>query len=264
MKIIVSDLDGTLLDTRTYSYEAARPALEALKRRGTPLVFCTSKTRAEVEFWRRRLGNQDPFIVENGGAVYIPQGYFPFALHNARERDGYSVIELGARYDELVETLQAASREAGCRVLGFHAMSPVELSLRSLLPLTQAMLAKQREYDEPFEILDSGSYRLLEAIERRGKRWTRGDRFYHIMGNNDKAEAVRQLGALYRRAFGKVVTVGVGDGWNDVQFLKAADLAVVVRSRFDVVVKKAVPHGVVTQFPGPHGWNEAVLQVIAA
>jgi mannosyl-3-phosphoglycerate phosphatase len=264
MKIIFSDLDGTLLDARTYSYEAARPALEALKQRQTPLVLCTSKTRAEVELWRDRLGNQDPFIVENGGAIYIPQGYFPFALHKARERDGYSVIELGARYNELVETLQAASREAGCRVLGFHDMSVAEISLRSLLPVHQAVLAKQREYDEPFEILDSGSYRLLEAIERRGKHWTRGDRFYHIMGNNDKAEAVRRLGALYRKAFGDVVTVGVGDGWNDVKFLNAADIAIVVRSRFDAVVKKAVPHGLVTQFPGPHGWNEAVLQMIVA
>jgi len=264
MKIIFSDLDGTLLDTRTYSYEAAQPALEALRQHKTPLVFCTSKTRGEVEFWRSRLGNHDPFIVENGGAIYIPRGYFPFPLHNAHERDGYSVIELGARYDELVETLQAASREAGCRVLGFHAMSPVEISLRSLLPVHQAVLAKQREYDEPFKILDAGSYRLLEAIERRGKRWTRGDRFYHIMGNNDKVEAVRQLGALYRKAFGELVTVGVGDGWNDVKFLNAADIAIVVRSRFEDVIKKAVPHGLVTQFPGPHGWNEAVLQMMAA
>jgi mannosyl-3-phosphoglycerate phosphatase len=264
MKIIFSDLDGTLLDPRTYSWDAAQPALTVVRQRGIPLVFCTSKTRAEVEFWRSRLGNNDPFIVENGGAICVPQGYFPFPLRPAREREGYQVIELGTGYDELVRTLQAAAREAGCQVLGFHDMSVAEISQRSHLPIEQAALAKQREYDEPFEILGSGTYRLLEAIEERGRRWTRGDRFYHIMGNNDKAEAVRRLTALYRKAFGDVVVVGVGDGWNDVRFLKAADIPILVRSQFAAVLKRAVPRGLVTQAPGPHGWNEGVLQTLAA
>lgn len=262
--IIVSDLDGTLLDSRTYSFEAARPALEALRRAGVPLVLCTSKTRAEVEFWRDRLGDADPFIVENGGAVYIPQGYFPFCVAHALGRDAYEVIELGTPYEELVRALQDAAREAGCQVLGFHDMSVAEVCLRSRLPVLQAELAKYREYDEPFEILGHGSYRLLEAIERRGKRWTRGDRFYHILGNNSKGEALRRLTSLYRRAFGEVRVVALGDGWNDADFLKAADLPVLVRSPYAVALKRAVPRAVVTRSPGPHGWNEAVLEAVAA
>lgn len=262
--IIVSDLDGTLLDNRTYSFEAARPALETLRRAGIPLVLCTSKTRAEVEFWRDRLGNADPFIVENGGAVYIPQGYFPFRVPRAVSRDAYEVIELGSPYEELLATLEAAAREAGCRVLGFHHMRVAEVCLRSRLPVLQAELAKHREYDEPFEILSDGAYRLLEAIERRGKRWTRGDRFYHILGNNSKAEAVSRLTALYRRTFEQVKVVALGDGWNDVDFLKAADLPVLVRSPYAVALKRAVPRAVVTRSPGPHGWNEAVLEAVAA
>ena len=94
-------------------------------------------------------------------------------------------------------TLKVAAREAGCQVLGFHDMSVAEVCLRSRLPVLQAELAKYREYDEPFEILGHGSYRLLEAIERRGKRWTRGDRFYHVLGHIGKAEPARRLIALY-------------------------------------------------------------------
>ena len=78
MTIVFTDLDGTLLDDANYSWEAARPALEELKRRGIPCVLVTSKTRAEVEFWRNRLGNTDPFVVENGAAVFIPKDIFPF------------------------------------------------------------------------------------------------------------------------------------------------------------------------------------------
>lgn len=263
-KIIVSDLDGTLLDSRTYSFEAARPALEVLKKEGLPLVLCTSKTRAEVEFWREKLGNSDPFIVENGGAVYIPRDYFPFRAPASVSRDQYDVIELGVPYQELVAVLKAAARESGCQVLSFHEMSVAEVCLRSHLPVEQAVLAKQREYDEPFEIRGQGSYRLLEAIERYGKRWTRGDRFYHILGNNSKAEALARLMVLFRKAFGEVHVVALGDGWNDVDFLKAADIPVLVRSAYATVLKRAVPRGQVTRAPGPHGWNEAVLEVVAA
>src|SRR5512140_1450875 len=78
MIVVITDLDGTLLDADTYAWEMARPALQQLKSRGIPLVLATSKTRAESEFWRSLLEIGDPFIVENGGAAFIPKDYFPF------------------------------------------------------------------------------------------------------------------------------------------------------------------------------------------
>jgi mannosyl-3-phosphoglycerate phosphatase len=263
MKVIFSDLDGTLLHPQTYSFEAANPALSALRRHNAPLVLCTSKTRAEVEIWRERLDIQHPFIVENGGAVYIPRGYFPFVIDQATQREGCDVIEFGTPYLELVLALREAASEAGCEVLGFHDMTIADICLRTSLPVRQAELAKQREYDEPFEILGSGTHTLLAAIERRGKRWTRGDRFYHISGANDKAVAVEYLSSLYRRAFGSVQTIGIGDGHNDTTFLRTVDLPVIIRSRFAAALKLAVPRGFVTSAPGPDGWNEAVLPLVA-
>ncbi|MFB3778043.1 MAG: HAD-IIB family hydrolase [Bryobacteraceae bacterium] len=262
MKVIFSDLDGTLLHPHSYSFEAAEPALAALRRRNTPLVLCTSKTRAEVELWRGRLKIEHPFIVENGGAVYVPSGCFPFAIDRSVRRDGYDVVEFGTPYPELVAALEEAAREAKCEVLGFQQMSLADICLRTSLPVQQAALAKQREYDEPFEILGPGAHALLEAIERSGKRWTRGDRFYHITGANDKAVAVEYLIKMYRRAFGSVRTVGIGDGPNDAKFLTAVDIPVIIRSPYAAALKRAVPNARVTTAPGPHGWNEAVLPLV--
>jgi mannosyl-3-phosphoglycerate phosphatase len=264
MRILFSDLDGTLLHSHTYSSEPAAPALELLRRLGIPLIFCTSKTRAEVELWRGRLGNAEPFIVENGGAVYVPLGYFPFSLPFTARRQGYEVIEFGSPYSSLVETLQRASNESGCGVLGFQRMSLADIAIRTRLPVSQAELAKQREYDEPFEIVGSGTHRLLEAIERRGRRWTRGDRFYHITGNNSKAQAVRLVTALYAKAFGEVTTFGAGNAHNDADFLRAVDIPLIIQSRFAAALKKAVPRGIVSSSPGPHGWNDAVIEAVSA
>ena len=68
MDVVFTDLDGTLLEHSTYSFAEAEEALDLLRSQDIPLVICTSKTRSEVEFWRRLLGNEHPFIVENGGA----------------------------------------------------------------------------------------------------------------------------------------------------------------------------------------------------
>ena len=67
---------------------------------------------------------------------------------------------------------------------------------------------------------------------------------------------------LYRKAFQNVRTVGIGDGHNDAGFLNAVDMPVIIQSRFATALKRAVPNGSVTHAPGPHGWNEAVLNLL--
>ncbi len=261
--MLFSDLDGTLLEHSSYQWQPAEPALRTLNERGIPLVLVSSKTRAEVEFWRQQLDNRHPFIVENGGAVYVPEGYFPFRLLGALERPGYQVVELGRPYGELVSALQEAAAEAGARVLGFQRMTVGQVRRRSGLPLAQARLAKQREYDETFEIqgrMPPGP--LLAAIERRGLRWTRGGRFYHILGDNDKAAAVERLIGAYRRQHGEIRTVGLGDGWNDVSFLRLMDIPVVMRSPLASEIQAALSGARITSRPGPEGWCEAVLALL--
>jgi mannosyl-3-phosphoglycerate phosphatase len=263
MDIVFTDLDGTLLDRDTYSWEAARPALDRLKRQGIPWVLVTSKTCAEVEFWRRCLGNAHPFIVENGAAAYVPLDYFPSAVRGGRRLDAYEALEWGTPYEELVADLRGASQASQCRVRGFHEMTPDEVARLSNLPLKQAVLAKQREYDEPFLILDPDrAGALAAAIEARGKQWTRGGRFWHILGANDKALAVGALSALFERGNAPVRTIGLGDGLNDVSFLNVVDAAVLIRSPQAAELKAAVPRGVVTDRPGPAGWNAAILALI--
>jgi mannosyl-3-phosphoglycerate phosphatase len=263
MKVLFTDLDGTLLDRDDYTYEEAAPALWELRRQGIPVVFCSSKTRAELEYWRKRLQNHHPFIAENGGAIFIPRGYFPFSIPHTREYFDYEVIELGSPHSELLDCLKTACEESNCQVLGFHHMTAAEISLHSGLPLEQAQLAKAREYDEPFLILDlERAPALLSAIESHGKQWTRGGRFYHILGQSHKGRAVRALANIYRKHGEPVVTIGLGDRFNDAALLNSVDVPIIVWSAIAPLVKTEVPNAKITDSAGPCGWNEAVLEVL--
>ena len=262
---IFTDLDGTLLDHATYSYEAAKPALLRARHLSVPLVFVSSKTRAEIEALRRVLGNADPFISENGGALFIPDAYFPFCIDGAVSCAGSVAIEFGEPYHKLVQVLDDASRESGCRIIGFHQMSVEEIAERCSLPVEQAMLAARREYDEPFEILDDlRRDALLNEIEARGKRWTKGGRFYHITGNNDKGAAVRRLSELYSHRHKDFQSVGLGDSLNDIPMLEAVNIPVLIRSHSVGELRAVVPGARVSRLSGPQGWNEAVLDLLKA
>jgi mannosyl-3-phosphoglycerate phosphatase len=261
--LVFTDLDGTLLDAETYSFDAARPALDRLRSKGIPLVMVSSKTRAEIEVWRSRIGNKDPFISENGGAIFVPDGYFHFAICASRERDGYHVIEMGTSYPILVEALQRASHETACRVAAFHSMDANEVAGLCALPLDEAVLAKTREYDEAFQILDDErGPALLAALERAGFQWTRGGRFHHVLRGSDKARAVQQLRDLYGRKYADLRTVGLGDAPNDASFLNVVDIAVLIRSDNTERLQELVPRGRATPLEGPGGWNQAVLALI--
>jgi mannosyl-3-phosphoglycerate phosphatase len=262
--ILFSDLDGTLLDHATYRFDAARAAVDRLRGEGVPLVLCTSKTRAEVEPVRIALGHRHPFIVENGGGFYVPDGYFPFAIEDANRHGSDWVVRLGDPYPDLVDALARASRASGVIVRGFATMSDAEVAEATGLAIADARRARQREFDEPFIIVGPGRPAdLLAAIEREGKRWTRGGRFHHIMGAIDKAEAVRRLIALYRRQLGTARTIGLGDAPNDAAFLTAVDVPILIDSPRIDQLRALVPRGRVTTLPGPSGWNEAVLAALA-
>lgn len=249
---VFTDLDGTLLDEETYSFDEARDALAALAARGFPCVFVTSKTRAEVEALRARTGIRDPFIVENGGAIYLPQ-----------ENGEVVRMAFGAPYPMLVSALLRASAESECRIRAFHQLGAEEAASLCGLSVEEARLAQQREHDEAFEILDKDKEAaLLASIERRGLSWTRGGRFHHIFGGNDKGRATAILTAEFRRRHGNLRTIGLGDSPNDAPFLEVVDIAVVVKSARGHDVPLTRPGVIRTEETGPRGWNRAVLGLI--
>ncbi|MFA5073167.1 MAG: HAD-IIB family hydrolase [Nitrospirota bacterium] len=259
--IIFSDLDGTLLHPKTYSFEEALPALRLLKEKHIPLVLCSSKTRAEIEVYRRHIETVHPFIVENGGGIYIPQGYFSFPVEEPI-REGFHVLELGTPYADIRKAFIRLRNELGISVKGFGDMTAQEVASLTGLTIEQAVFALQREYGEPFIFADHPDERFLQAIEASGLHWTQG-RLFHVMGNHHKGMAVNKLKALFEREYGSIITIGLGDGLNDFPFLFLVDHPVFIRNNRAIIDPPVtIPNLYYTNENGPRGWNEAILQLL--
>src|SRR4030067_1209201 len=146
--VIFTDLDGTLLHPKSYSFNAALPALNLIKEKEIPLILCSSKTKAEIEVWRKRLENFHPFISENGGGIFIPERYFSFTI-DAEIKGGYRIITLGRPYSEIRNAFIEIRKRLKIKVKGFGDMLTEEIAELAGLPLSEAMLAKARDFDEP-------------------------------------------------------------------------------------------------------------------
>ncbi|WP_447978930.1 HAD-IIB family hydrolase [Candidatus Nitrospira bockiana] len=268
--LVLTDLDGTLLDAATYSWEGAADALTALQRQGGLVVPVSSKTRAEIEAIRVGLKHHGPFIVENGGAVLVPRGTLATPIPGAIDQDGYHVLVLGRPYPVVRQTLKELGSALGVSLIGFGDLSVAEIGRLTGLPFDEAARAKQREYDEPFFSSDPhlSLDRLKEAAGARGFQCIAGGRFHHLLAGTDKGVAARRLIDAYRRearAGGPpIVTVGVGDSLNDLPLLSVVDYPILVQrpdGSYDPAVH--VPRLHRAGGIGPAGWNSALLSLLA-
>jgi len=227
--VIFTDIDGTVLNEEK-SFQETKPLIEQLLGLGAVVVFCSSKTRAEIEFYRKELGVTDPFIVENGGAILIPKGYFPFSFPCSKKTRKYFVVELGMAHSVVREKLAKASTATGAVIICFGDMSTDDVAHETGLSLLLARLAKQREYDEPFRLVHGNVKQLAEALEAEGLTFVAGGKYFHVLGNSDKGKAVAVLKELFNRKFACILTYGLGDSQNDLPMLAAVDKPILVRS----------------------------------
>lgn len=220
--VVFSDIDGTLIDEK-YSFSGVKEITDKLVSQNVALVLCSSKTRAEIEYYRKTLKILDPFISENGGAIFVPKKYFKKIPEFNKILHRYYVFELGTPYKELRRKLVSAADKAGCKILGFGDMSVEMVSKITGLDLKFAELAKQREYDEPFQVETCSKSQIFDAIKQEGLLTVEGDRFCHATGKNSKGEAVKLLKELFSQNYECATTFGVGNSSNDLSMLEVVD-----------------------------------------
>lgn len=261
--LVFTDLDGSLLNHEDYSCQEALPAISRLRARRIPLIFVTSKTRGEVEVIQQEIGIREPFIVENGGGIFIPASYRGWTLTTARAVSGYSLIELGVGYGRIRAFLAKFGGDFGIK--GFGDWTVGEIAEKTGLDTARAALARVREFTEPFlPAPDADMKNLQRLAAEHGLKITRGGRFFHLIGaGQDKGAAVRTLRRLAGNQSGpRPLAIGIGDSENDLPMLQEVDIPVVIPRPDGSCLDLSLPRLVVAAWPGSRGWNGAVEEIL--
>jgi mannosyl-3-phosphoglycerate phosphatase len=269
--VLFSDVDDVLLDRAlTYGFGEATRALDVIAQEDIPLVFCSGKTRAELELVYQELDISHPFICEDGSAVFVPYGYFGFDIPNARDVAGYQAIEFGRPYPEVVDALRRTAERLSIGIMGFSDMSVEQVAGDCELPLMQARLAKLREYEEPFRITDGGGgarNRLVRALRAARLGCTNRGVYDYAGAPVDKGASVELLCDLFRRRCDSVLTVGVGDNVGGISVLRRVDVPLVVTGDGTDAMPRwltDVPEARFTTGSGEAGWADAILGIVEA
>lgn len=261
-RVLFSDLDGTLLDLKSYSFAQTAHSVDALKANGIPIVFCSSKSRVEQEFYRDSLRVTDPFIVENGSAIFIPKGYFSQPIpFNTYIIDDYEVITLGKPVGVIRDVIAEARKAFKLSFLCYFDLPAEEVSMYTGLDLKSSRRAMQREFSETI-LKGRISETFIAWLNQHELRCIPGSKFHTIVSDKaDKGKAVDVLLALYQNEWGEVMSYGAGDSINDFEMLQSVHDPYLVQRPTgiwadleDESIKKI--SGI-----GPTGWNK-VAEII--
>jgi len=259
--LIFTDLDGTFLNHHNYSFVESFEALQIIKKAEIPLIFTTSKTKAEVELLQQKVGLSAPFIVENGAALFLPSDYQNFDLSMLDSYEDKKIMAFGQPYKKVLEFYRLYKEEFG--MVGFSDMSDSQIVALTGLSSSDVLLSRQREFTEPFILNDISK---LDELQRLAPCYelkvTQGGRFYHLMGEmQDKGVAVMETIALFEKLYGSEIrSIALGDSENDIVMLEHVTVPIAIQNHKGEYVGKDLKNIQISTYQGSKGWNEMILK----
>ena len=242
--IIFSDLDGTLLDHKTYTFDPALEALSIIKSRQIPLILSSSKTRTEIERIQSHLTLKDPFIFENGSGVFYNNQVVSF---------GINLTEIHDKITPLQKTFN----------FNCYSLLTIEQAIHYTgLTEEEAKLSQQRQFSEPIIWLDDEERKndFLEKIHQLGLNATQGGRFLTISSHHDKAKALKWIkNSLENDYQTKFISIALGDGENDISMINACDIKILIKNNNEHLQRS---DWVLSEMCGTSGWNQEILKVL--
>ena len=213
---VVTDVDGTLMD-HSYDLTPAKETIKKLQKLSIPVILCTSKTAAEVRVIRRELNLTDPYIVENGAAIY----------GESLEKVNGKII-LGKNYETLEEILNSISKEINYKLIPLNNISDQEATDLTGLKGNSLTLMRERHWSMPF--LNPPDF-LEEKITNTCKKFKvdvfKGNRMSHLLSiNSNKGKAINALKEYSNNQ--NIQVIGLGDSPNDLPLLLNSNIRIVI------------------------------------
>lgn len=260
MYIVFTDIDGTLLDHNTYSYEKSLPGISILKEKNVPLVMVSSKTFDEMKLLHQELTLDSPFVFENGGGIARLEG---------GEYD-YEII--GEDIDKLIKMRDLISDVMECKIKLLPEMTIQEIVDYTGLSQEKARFSTMRKASLPFVMLEDKkigvkNLNIINETMKKDKLFiTKGGRFFHCssIGSN-KGNAMKRVLDIYKEKNDKkkIITVALGDSENDIPMLNLVDFPFLVRKHDGSVIETGNDKIKITQEIGPTGFTEAMKKIFS-
>ena len=251
---VVSDVDGTLMD-HSYDLTPAKDTIKLLQELSIPVILCTSKTSSEVKVIRKQLNLNDPYIVENGAAIYG---------ESLKKVNGE--IILGEKYVKLEKILSIISNEINYDLVPLNNISDKEATDLTGLKGNSLKLMRDRHWSMPFlNPPESKEEKINNCCKRLNVEIFRGNRMSHMLSiNSNKGKAINALNKYSNNSNIKII--GLGDSPNDLPLLLNSDYKIVIPSpsgpNLKLLEKLKGYKFTLASDPNGYGWKSEINKLI--
>lgn len=270
--LIVTDIDGTLLDDEARLPHGAPEWRHAIRTLGARVASCevafaSSRTLDELMVLQRALGIRGPCIAEDGAILALDEtttlpADAAMPRHDGERRYGRRRLRVWTQarsakaLRELMADVESVDRADASRftrpalhALGFHTPGAIR---RALQARHHSLLLDPRRLSGD----EIASTRALAAA--RGLQLRLGGRWLTLADTSGKGTALTLLRHLGSVCGVSPIVVAIGNEENDISLLQKADLAFVIRNpgRGPHPALAAIPHAVVLDTEGARGWLE--------
>ena len=251
--LIFTDLDGTLLNRDTFEFGTIKEYVKYLLSKNISIIPNSSKTEAEILEFNSELGEDLPFISENGAAVHnmdLINQSLPKKIILSREKNELLKIFKSKINDKLISK---------CKFV----LSLKESEKSKIFGLTGEKLnsALKREFSIPilFEGTKNEKIDLSQLIKNNGLTLQDGGRITNLCDKTSKALAMKNVIRIFKKTEKQNLSIiGVGDNLNDLDMLKNCDIACLVFNDKFKLERINIDNCLVSKKPAPEGWQEVV------
>ena len=264
--LIFTDIDGTFINNDTFDEGLNTKTISELIQAQHSVVFNTSKTFDEVDYFQKKIKTSLSFICETGGGIYIANDNLKTTESS---RAAYQILYESRKITEYKDQIQSEIyKNFRDDLTFFDDLSVEEQSSLSGLSGHDLALASRRDFSILIKWKSTKSkYEEFKLFLKKFKlNLITGGRFSHICSEHDKGKATK-LFIDKTKKFSKksnIVTVAIGDSKNDFEMLNVVDFPCIVKSPNNHSLKDSLDSKNITfsDHQAPTGWIECIEKVV--
>ena len=254
---IFTDLDGSLLNHNNFEFKEIKNFILNCIKNGIKIIPNTSKTKSEIQVFLDQLGQNLPFIVENGAAIHnlnLVQTEFKFKNNSlVFSRSVSEILEIfkkniPAEFQKSCLFLKDMSSTEQMKILGLNKKYlPFALNRDCSIPLV---------FDGSKELVNE----FTSLLKKIGLKLHEGGRIYNICDDCSKGKAMTTLIKKLKNELNlNSYTIVIGDSPNDISMLNVSDQPCIIPLPNKNNLCHLIDQNIIrASKSAPQGWEEVV------
>ena len=255
--IVFTDLDGTLLHRDTFQFDTIKNYIKSLINKGVIIIPNSSKTEVEIEEFNEELGVNLPFISENGASIHglnLITSNFPNKLIVSREKEELLRIfenKVPEKLKQKCFQISKMSKKDQENILG-QKDEKLKNALNRKYTLPFLFKGDRNEKNKLLKLLNTNSLTLQE-----------GGRVSNLCDNVNKVKSMNRVVKILKKIEEKIITIAVGDNYNDLDMLKNCDIPCLVFNDQFKLDQINIDNLIFSNKPSPEGWADVIKKALA-